>query len=154
MTPRSPADLRAKAQELDQRALAALRRGDAALAKEIAEIAAECEALAAVMEERGIDSRSAVVHREPVTVAEAFARRVSAARAKTDPPDELVKAIVEDPAKRWRSGTDYAKRRLGISPSTFHNYRNGISPPTRAVDKKVRADFPGLSWTWKKPPVD
>lgn len=74
--------------------------------------------------------------------------RSQAIAVKAAGKNKLLQAISGDP--RWGSATRYCRQRLKISPGSLTGYMAGTTPVPQHVVKKVAADFPGLTWTWKK----
>lgn len=150
----TPAQLRDEADARDAAGRAALTAGDARAAAMAFHQAQVCRLAADELERLAgnlpLTSRSPDVQDTAMTQAQLARRGRAVARAVADNP--LKEAITGD--ARWGSLRVYADKRLGIAPSSLTGYMNGTTPCPRHVDKKVRADFPKLSWTWPRGVVD
>lgn len=149
----TPADLRAKARELDAAADAALARGDATAMAVAIHQANTCRLAADELERlaggKPVDETLHVDDNRDMTASQLARRGRAVARTRAD--NALMVAICAD--KRWGSSAVYAKKRLGVHPSSLTRYMSGEVPPPQEVAKKVATDFPGIAWTWPKTPV-
>jgi len=103
-----------------------------------------------LLAEQGLTSGGHLGQNEPMMTQEQRHRRGRAvARAKAS--NDLARAVVDDPQKRWRSMTDFAKH-LGISKQSLSRYTDeegsNPSPCPARIAEQVRRDFPGLKWKW------
>ncbi|MDQ3259412.1 MAG: hypothetical protein M3Q00_01280, partial [Pseudomonadota bacterium] len=153
----TPVELLALATDKDTAGRAALEAGDAVAAAVAFHQAEVCRAAAREMARLTVTSPDD--YNKGMNQAQATLARRGRGVAKAAATNALLKAIAEDAqgpdgSARWGSGTVYAARRLRISQPAFSGYMSGRTPCPRHVDKKVREDFPGISWSWKKGVVD
>ena len=144
----TPAQLRALSEAAYRKAEEMIAAGNAAKARELAELAVDLAAKA----EHAVDTRSAVIQDKPVTEAQLARRGRAVARAVAeDADDDMLRAFS---ASRWGSAAVYARDELKIAPSSLTHYRKGVSPCPRWVDERIRRDFPKLRVRWPKGVVD
>lgn len=148
----TPQEWRALADKKDAEALEAAGRGDVEAAFVASHVANTARAVAKRLEEGtpSLTTRSVDVQDKEMLTSQLARRGRAVARAAAS--NDLLRAIAADP--RWGSARVYARTRLKIAPSSLTHYMSGVSPCPRAVDEKIRKDFPTLSWTWKKGVVE
>lgn len=134
---RTPAELRAAADLLEERVVLAVRRGWHVRATELAAEAVllreEAEAASVLPNTK----RRAKV--TGMTDAQKADRAGAIAKARTrGTRDRLQRAIQ---ASEWKTHNRYARERLSISPGMLTGYKNGTYPVPSGIADLVRLDF-------------
>jgi hypothetical protein len=149
--PQTTAALRAKSADFDRRALAALREGKVELARELADLAAECEAMAIVFEERGLPSgeRRGKVNSEHQPMTDEHRAALSESRKPSGP---FLKWIRLPEHGRWSLNRLAAA--VGMSPASLSQARLPKShdnfrpiPRSKATQIEALTGWPATSWS-------